>query len=544
MKPIIYQILPRLWGRKTNEPVKNGTIESNGCGKFSDIDNQSLDYFKSLGVTHVWYTGIIRHSTQCDTNGCTASSKDFIKGNAGSPYSISDYFDVNPYLAENPQERMAEFEDLVKRTHEAGLKVIIDFVPNHLSRDYGAFSPMPVINGRDADGHPVFGAGDDVSVHWKAENDFFYYPGQDLVLPVENQTYREIPAKASGNVYSPAPGINDWYDTIKLNYCDFHTSTWDKMAEVLKFWIAKGVDGFRCDMVELVPQSFLKWLISEIKNENSDTLFIAEIYRKESYSGYIYDIGFDYLYDKSGLYDALHDIVTKNVNDNGSPVEMWQSTRRITGNWQFLGGMQQYMLNFLENHDEVRFASDFFGKDAGKAKAPLAVSLLLNTAPFMIYFGQEIGERGMDEEGLSNMNGRTSIFDWWRIDSISRLYDYIHGENTLNESELRVLAKYRELLNLATSEEAFSQGGMYDLCYCNLSSDGFNQDKHFAFLRYFEQKLYLIAANFSDNQANINLTIPTHAFEWLGLPETDKLNHNNSINLVIYPFDCAVIELN
>lgn len=343
-KVIIYQMLPRLWGNIGGKNIKYGTLKDNGCGKFSSIDTISLEYLRSLGVSHVWYTGIIRHATAEDSDGCTPSSADWVKGRAGSPYSITDYYDVNPYLADEPENRMEEFHKLVERTHAAGLKVIIDFVPNHVARDYGRFAaahPAPT-------GMAALGESDDKSVHWKDSNDFFYYPGIPLALPIQNQTYMEMPAMASGNSYTSSPGVNDWYDTIKLNYCDSHTETWEKMYDIVIFWAGQGVDGFRCDMVELVPPAFFKWLISRIKKDRPDLLFVAEVYQKTLYSKYIREIGFDLLYDKSGIYDTLRAIVEKNAKDSGVPVEDWQSAKRITWNWQSLGDLQPYMLNFLE----------------------------------------------------------------------------------------------------------------------------------------------------------------------------------------------------
>ena len=273
-KPIIYQMLPRLWGNDKIRPKKNGKLADNGTGKLSDIDKDTLEYLKWLGCSHVWYTGIIRHSTQESDEGCIPSHPQFVKGKAGSPYAICDYYDVNPYLADNPEDRMLEFEQLIKRTHEAGLKVIIDFVPNHVARDYGKTS--------SSDGHPMLGENDDKDIHWKEDNDFFYYPGEALRLPTPcplgMEPYMEMPAMATGNnCYSPEPGINDWYETVKINYGDNHTATWDRMLDILTFWAEKGVDGFRCDMVELIPQSFIGWAISQIKSRFPDVIFRAEV---------------------------------------------------------------------------------------------------------------------------------------------------------------------------------------------------------------------------------------------------------------------------
>ena len=551
-KPIIYQILPRLWGNDRQHLVQNGTLSENGTGRFSDIDTDTLDYLKWLGCSHVWFTGVLRHSTQESEQGCMPSHPQFVKGKAGSPYAICDYYDVNPYLADNPSLRIEEFEALLGRTHSAGLKAIIDFVPNHVSRDYGKVNPRP--------GHPVLGADDDKSVHWKSENDFYYYPGQCLTLPNEApegmDAYHECPAMATGNnCYNPNPGVNDWYETVKINYGDSHTSTWDKMLDILLYWAGKGVDGFRCDMVELVPPEFMKWVIAEVKKQYPSVIFIAEVYKKDLYREYVRNVGFDYLYDKSGLYDTMRTVIEKNVNDNGMPVELWQSATGITRNWQFLSDLQPYMLNFLENHDEHRFASDFFGKDARNTFAPLHVSLLLNTAPFMIYFGEEIGEKGMDAEGFSGLNGRTTIFDWWSVESLTRLRKMISSgayrtmdiqkitDAGLNEDEAEIFCRFAELIRLASADVAIGKGTTYDLCYCNYSSDGFDKNRHFAFLRDYEEHTLLIVANFSQIEANMKIMIPEHAFEWMGIPVSPDLYPGKTFEITIPPMDGRVISL-
>ena len=539
-KSIIYQIFPRYWGDRAGKQKKGGTLDENGCGKFSNIDRESLDYFKSLGVTHLWLTGIVRHATGESTGGCTASSPDWVKGRAGSPYAITDYYDVNPYLADKPERRMEEFKDLLKRVHNAGLKVIIDFVPNHVARDYTSFTalhPAPT-------GMPSLGSDDDKSVHWREENDFFYYPGTELKLPVKSQTYKELPALASGNAYTAEPAVNDWYDTVKINYCDTHTGTWDKMLDIVRFWAGMGVDGFRCDMVELVPADFFTWLIREIHKQYPEIVFIAEVYQKELYSKYIREVGFDLLYDKSGMYDTVRAIVQKNTDDSGVPVEAWQSTRKITWNWQSLGDLQPYMLNFLENHDEQRFASDFFGKDAGNVFAALYASLYFNRASFMIYSGQEVGERGMYQEGFSGKDGRSTIFDWYTSDKVRKLWRYIHGDmKALDRKDVALLERYRSALTQATGNRAVISGSTYDLCYCNLSSDGFCVDRHFAFLRDCGDDTVLVACNFSNVDAEMELSIPEHAFQWLELNETETLNHNNPIHLKVPAMDATVVKL-
>ena len=487
-KHIIYQILPRLWGD----------------GRFCDIDARTLEYIRSLGVSHVWYTGILRHSTLQDDRGCIPSHPQLVKGKAGSPYAITDYFDVDPWLSRDPAKRLEEFEELVKRTHDAGMKVITDFVPNHLAREYGRFSPGPFRNGLDANSHPVFGALDDTSVHWKAGNDFFYYPGERLSIEGEEEfvsktglaPFDENPAKATGNNFSPRPGRNDWYDTVRLNYCDFRTATWDKMLEAVRFWASKGVDAFRCDMVEMVPPAFMQWLISNIKSEFPGTMFIAEVYQKDSYARYAGEVGFDLLYDKSGLYDILRAM----MEDGGGQT----SARQISWNWQFLGDIQDHMLNFLENHDEQRFASAFFGGSPQKVFAALSTSLCLNRAPFMLYFGQEVGEKG---EG----DGRTSIFDISKGTALQRLWAYVHGLPGLSVEEESLLDRYRRLLNEAATDPLIGSGQTYDLGYCNTSSEGFDPDRHFAFLRSYGGRTKLIFSNFSSERATASILIPQGA---------------------------------
>ncbi len=433
-KQIIYQVLPRLWKG----------------GKFRDFDRDSLAYVRALGATYIWYTGVIDHSTRLP--GYENAHAECVKGTAGSPYSIHDYYAVAPYLG-----TMEEFEALVARTHKAGLKVIIDFVPNHVARE-----------------NVNFGLQDDTSVHWAPENDFFYYPGAELKLPASNPSspYREFPAKASGNAFTPAPDINDWWDTVRLNYCDFHTGTWDKMLEILRFWLGKGVDGFRCDMVELVPWQFLQWLIASVKEEFPETLFIAEAYNTKTYKHYLETVGFDLLYDKCGLYDTLRAVTCQGASAEG-----------ITRNWQMLGDLQPRMLNFLENHDEQRVASAQFAGSPEGGFAALAVSALLTDAPFMLYFGEETGEPG-------GADGRTSIFD-------------LVPPAACKESILR---KYQETLSLA---HQVAGSRTYDLCWCQ--GEGFDRTRHFAWLR----GKVLLAANFSDSEAVITVRIPSEAISFI-----------------------------
>jgi len=481
-KHLIYQMLPRLWGE----------------GKFASVDSAFLSYVKSLGFDYIWYTGIVRHAT--------SATEKVVKGEAGSPYAITDWYDVNPYMATVESQRMEEFSDLLRRTHEAGLKVLIDFVPNHVAREYsGARTPA---------GEPVLGADDDTSEHWSPDNDFYYYPGEALYMPFV-EGYSEFPARASGNAFTPAPSVNDWYETVKINYCNWRTPTWDKMLHILQFWASLGVDGFRCDMVELVPPQFMEFAIRTMKRDYPSLLFVAEVYEKEKYGMYVNQVGFDLLYDKSGLYDTLRAIMCSGA-----------SAREITRNWQFLGDLQPSMLCFLENHDEQRIASDFFAGSASAGYAAMAVSLLLNDSSFMLYFGQEIGERGMDNEPFSGLNGRTTIFDWWQVASLQRLRRWIGNHRAgLLPSEREVLKRYTSLLKLAM-EPVITEGMNYDLCFCQ--GPGFDPTRHYAFLRSTGSETILVAANFGPS-AELTVQIPQRALDFLDSPLSGPLTLTLSV---------------
>ena len=434
---IVYQILPRLWGN----------------GRMSSIDSESLKYFRGLGVTHIWYTGIIRHST----------GKPFVKGDPGSPYAISNYYDINDYLADNKGNRLSEFEELVKRTHESGMKVIIDFIPNHTGLDYSD----------DRGGIPHF--------NW---HDY------------------------------------DWSDTQKTDYSGMET--WEAMLSILDFWAGKGVDGFRCDMVELVPPEFFRWVIARLKVKFPEIIFIAEVYQKDRYREFIDNVGFDYLYDKSGLYDTVRGIISGHGSAKG-----------ISRNWQFLGDLQPHMLNFLENHDEQRIASRWFAGGADNFAA-VGVSLYLNTAPFMVYFGQEIGL-----DASEGHEGRTSIFNWCRPEGLVRLYAYIHKEGSLAPEEEAVLSRYKAILTLG-AEKIITSGLTYDLCYCLGSTNGFNPDRHFVFLRHYGDKTIMFICNFDSSEATLKISLPEHAMDFLRL---DPMKAGKELDISVPAFDIVSVTL-
>lgn len=516
-KPIIYQVLTRLFTNYCEAPVVGGTLEQNGCGKLNDINFTILKSIKDLGATHVWYTGVIEHAHDADYTayGIPRHNPHVVKGRAGSPYAITDYYDIDPDLAVDVPRRIAEFEALVKRTHEAGLKVIIDFVPNHVGRQYYSDAKTKGIED--------LGQGDNREMFFDPKNNFYYITRQQFSPEVDlgsgENAYVEFPAKASGDdCFNAFPGVNNWYDTVKLNYgvdygdgsthFDPVPDTWFKMLHILRYWASKGIDGFRCDMVHMVPLEFWHWAIPQVKSSYPHIVFIAEIYDVGLYRPFIDYGGFDYLYDKVNLYDTLRAIETHN-----------HSAARLTSCWQTVEGIAPNMLNFLENHDEQRFASPFYAGDARHVLPSLVVSSMMSTGPMMIYFGQELGEPGMDAEGYSGRDGRTTIFDYWSVASVRRWLNGgdCNGLLTPREKELREL--YSRVLNLARTEPAIVKGSFFDLMYVNLDTPGLNPHRHFAFLRHKGDETLLIVVNFGDTDDCVRVTVPVHAFDCLDLPE-------------------------
>lgn len=516
-KLIIYQMLPRLFGNLNPNPVPCGTIEQNGCGKFSQITSSTLRALRSFGASHVWYTGVIEHAHRPDYTayGIARHNPHVIKGEAGSPYAITDYYDVDPDLADNPSRRMQEFEDLISRTHTNNLGVIIDFVPNHVAREYHSdMAPSGVSD---------FGEGDNTSHHFNPQNNFYYLPGTRFApTNVHLGDYVEEPARASGNdCFTPSPDRNDWYETVKLNYgvdyCgggighfDPIPDTWHKMLHILKYWTRKGVDGFRCDMAFMVPVEFWRWAIPQVRKVKNKIIFIAEIYDVNLYRTFI-DAGFDYLYDKVNLYDTLRAIECHGVGAD-----------RLTSCWQTVDGIGSHMLNFLENHDEQRYASPFYAGGANTVVPSLVVAATISTGPMMIYFGQELGEPGADAEGFSGADGRTTIFDYWSLDTMRRwLAGGKPSSANLIPEEVQLRNKYRTILNIAASTPAISSGRFYDLMYVNYDNPGFDPAHHFAYVRNYGKETVIIAVNFSEEEALMSINLPRHLFDFFGIEEGD-----------------------
>ena len=543
-KMVIYQVFPRWFGNLRPSPVMNGSLAENGVGKFSAFTPLALSKIKELGVTHVWYTGVIEHATKTDYTmfGIRKDHSAVVKGKAGSPYAIKDYYDIDPDLADNIQNRMSEFEDLVKRTHEAGMKVIIDFVPNHVARQYFSDAREPFVED--------LGQTDNVSKAFDVNNNFYYLPGQTLTLRFDPQreedfAYSEFPAKVTGNNHFDAyPSQNDWYETVKLNYgvdymhggaCHFNTipNTWEKMLEILLFWADKGVDGFRCDMAEMVPVEFWNWVIPQVKKVR-DVIFIAEVYNPDEYRNYIYTGHFDYLYDKVGLYDTVRAVMCGQA-----------PASNISHCWQSLEGIQKNMFNFLENHDEQRVASDFFAGDARPGIPGMIVSAAMNTNPVMIYSGQELGERGMDAEGFSGRDGRTTIFDYWSVESLRNWNNNgLFDGAKLTPAERSLREMYAKLLNVVRSEPVIVEGAFYDLMYANSGNPYFNPNRQYAFLRKWKNEVLLVVVNFDRADQCVWVNIPVEAFKALDFEDnkpaelTDLLTGETTISTLTdaYPY--------
>jgi len=552
-KLLIYQVFTRLWTNKKSTNKKYGTLEENGVGKFNEMDERLLSEVKKMGFSHIWYTGVIEHATMTDytRHGIPLDDADVVKGRAGSPYAIKDYYDVNPDLAVEVPQRMQEFEALLERTHQAGLKVIIDFVPNHVARTYRS-DAKPA-------GVKDLGEGDDKTSIFTPSNNFYYLPGTsfrvppdyhplgDLPHPTKDGRFDESPAKATGNdQFTPGPSVNDWFETIKLNYgvdivngrqmyFEPVPNTWEKMRDILVFWAKKGVDGFRCDMAEMVPVEFWGWVIPQIQDVNKGIVFIAEIYNPKEYRNYIEKGKFDYLYDKVGLYDTLRSVIQHGASAN-----------TISVNWKSLQGINHHMLRFMENHDEQRIASRFFADNAEKGIPAMFVSATLNSGPVMVYFGQEVGEPALGDEGFSGDDGRTTIFDYWGVPQYQNWISVDRYDGLQLEGPQRLLRKkYVQLLNFCQQNEAIRQGGLYDLQATNNGGKTAGYEEHtiYSYLRFTDKQKLLIVVSFEETlKRNINIRIPTNAFAAMKLP----VNINYKLTCVLgehppVPFSAANI---
>lgn len=525
-KIIIYSFMPRLFDNRNPEPIRGGSLETNGSGKLSAFTSRLLRQMKLRGITHIWPIGIIRHATKSnyESLGIPLDHQATVKGRAGSPYAINDYYDIDPDLAEAPEMRQEEFEDFVERVHAADLKLIIDFVPNHTARSYKSIAKPAFVKD--------FGSEDNNNLAFSPNNNYYYMPGATLTFNRgASQSafhYSEFPAKVTGNdSFTTNPSKDDWYETVKLNYgVDLQNSsthfapvpdTWNKMLNILLYWRNRGVDGFRCDMAHMVPLAFWRWVIPQLRQDNPDPLFIAEIYLPELYQSFI-DAGFDYLYNKVGLYDSLRDVISKGRSANDI-----HDSREATAH------LEKELLSFMENHDEQRIASDFFGADPKAGLTASAVAGLISPGPFMSYFGQDLGERGMYEEGFSGLDGRTSIFDYWSIGSMQRFVaNGAYDESLLTESECELHRAYLKLLEIATTEPLVTNGHYYYIGNDAHGHWGYDKNRHFAFTRHDGHgHILLVVANFTDKAVDLNLKINHHFLDTVGIERNAVVSCTN-----------------
>ncbi|WP_036679427.1 alpha-amylase family protein [Daejeonella oryzae] len=511
-KLVIYQMMVRLFGNKNTNNKFYGSRDENGVGKFNDVTDKALDELKKLGISHVWYTGILEHATMTDYTsfGIKMDDPDIVKGIAGSPYAIKDYYDVDPDLAVSVPNRMTEFESLVSRTHNHGMKLLIDFIPNHVARTYNSDSkPAGVAD---------FGENDDKSKAFDPMNDFYYLPGKAFVVPqgtnaggdgfnhpMKDGRFDENPARVTGNnVFSESPSLNDWSETIKLNYgvdnqgnqnhFDPIPPVWNKMRDILIFWANKNVDGFRCDVAEMVPVEFWNWVIPEVKKVKPEIIFIAEAYNPQEYQKFLTVGKFDYLYDKVGLYDGLKRLIK---NEDHADV------KDITHVWSVESkGFSSRMVRFLENHDEERIASTGFAQNPWLAKPAMVISATLSSSPVMIYFGQEVGEPAHQAEGFGGEDNRTTIFDYWGVPNHQKWMNNGAFDGAgLNSDQNELRNFYKTLLNIIRIDNPLRTGEFLELT----DQQNFS-NRNYAYLRFTNNQQTLVIANF-DREKILDTTI-------------------------------------
>ncbi|MEL7297069.1 MAG: alpha-amylase family glycosyl hydrolase [Pseudomonadota bacterium] len=585
-KPVVYQVFTRLFGNKNTQNVPWGSIEQNGVGKFSDINDAALVGLRELGVTHVWYTGVPHHAVIRDYRdyGISDDDPDVVKGRAGSPYAVKDYYNVNPDLADDPAKRLAEFDALIARTHRQGMQVLIDIVPNHVARDYRSLNRPS--------GVKDFGADDDVTLSYARDNNFYYVTGEPFQVPEPQDGYQplggqahpladgefaENPAKWTGNGAGAAqPSHNDWYETVKINYgvrpdgsFDFDDlpleyakrdcaainafwaerdvpDSWEKFRDITRFWLDRGVDGFRFDMAEMVPVAFWSYLNCGIKARNPDAFLLAEVYNPDLYRDYLQRGKMDYLYDKVGFYDTLRPVM-----------EGRAGTDPLVAIHETVSDIEAHMLHFLENHDEQRIASSAFAGDADMGKPALVVSALISRSPTMVYFGQEVGEPGDGDAGFGDPT-RTTIFDYWGVPNHQAWMNdgkFDGGKLTASQRDLRHF--YQKVLQISATHPTML-GSYNDLHQHNRSNNDDYTDRQFSFLRHHNDEALIVLANFSRQTVAYELAIPAQVIDGLALTDgdyemRDMLTDESALlrvtdgvaltKIELGPLDSAVLEL-
>ena len=531
----------------TNETRKcGGTLAENGCGKFHDINERALGSLREMGFTHLWLMGVIQQASGTEYPGRPTDDADILKGIAGSPYAIRDYFDICPDYALDPENRIAEFRALVSRCHAFGFKVIIDFIPNHVARSY-ASEVMPEWS---------FGEGDRKDVFFDRDNHFYYLcagdagGGPPLKLPTADLPgcdgrfagETDFGRVTGNNVISWAPARNDWYETVKLNYGHDFTEgrdtstlpgadtllaevpkTWRTMDRVIAYWQEFGVDGFRADMAHLIPMEFWRWAVMRARSRDEMVFFCAEAYDNDPAKltdGHVLDellkAGFDAVYDDP-VYDVLEGIYEsgKWANDLDALI--------------FTGERFHQSLRYAENHDEVRLANprEWGGVGMVVGRPVSAVLFALGRGPVMVYHGQEIGEPAIDAEGFCGDNARTTIFDYWSMPEFTKWVNGGMYDGGLLSDSQRTLRKWYGQTLTIIQEPAFTCGEFYGLNHANRENPEFGRvggdsvSGHwvYAFIRHdrASRQSFLVVANFHPTESlEVVVFIPEGAWKLMG----------------------------
>ncbi len=538
MRPVIYQLFVRHFSNCVTGGIPWGTREENGCGSFEGINDAALEAIARMGITHLWLTGVLRHATQTAHPGLPASPSNVVKGIAGSPYAVTDYYDVDPDLAANPAKRMQEFEALLRRCRRWGMVPMMDFIPNHVSRCY-ASTVRPEAS---------FGAQDDTRTFFARDNAFFYLDPQQsdywLMLPQgEFRPERGCGRVTGNNAATWQPGETDWYETVKLNYgSDYrhgphaadalpgvlapHAAvprTWRLMDEILSYWQGKGVGGFRCDMAHMVPMPFWHWLIARARLRDSSVFFMAEAYNDHmkltaaDVQDTLRRVGFNGVYD-AAAYQGLRSLYEGNSWAND--LDAWNAPATAA----FATGVR-----YIENHDEPRIAHPAYWGGVGERvqRAAMLAQYASTCGPLLIYNGQEVGERAEGPGGFGGDNGRTSIFDYTSLPRFQRWVNagaYDGGGLTEAEHALRdFTARLLPLMQIP----ALARGSFCGLNWANHGTPGYGRHAGecvsghhlYAFLRHDRKarSTVLVVCNLCPvHEIHSHVHIPAEAQAWAG----------------------------
>jgi glycosidase len=315
------------------------------------------------------------------------------------------------------------------------------------------------------------------------------------------------------------------------------------MDQIIAYWQAMGVDGFRCDMSHMVPPEFWKWLIARSRTRDSSVVFIGEAYDgdparvpgndpiisqlrygKSNVMVELLDAGFDAVYD-----DPSYKTIKSIYDSTG-----WANDLDRARSDDFIFGNS---VRYAENHDEVRLASrgNWGGVGMNVGHVVAAILFGIGQGSVMLYNGQEVGEPGSGAEGFGGDDTRTSIFDYWSMPEVvkwTNAHKYDGGRLSAEQISLR--ESYRRLLTL-TNEPAFRNGGFFALNPANLHNPNFGRvgaepaGGHwlYAFLRYdaVSDQRFLVVVNLhpTSELQETHILFPLESIRWLQLaPNEDS----------------------